>query len=176
MLYDTDMRHMVGAITPSGEKLLSKGVESVRQHITLLKEHTTLTLDEFKQRARELLCDSEAVLTEADLEEIAKMEQEYLTPAFIYGKNPLCTVVRRGRLEGVGELEVRMELKNNVIRAVDILGDYFVVGDVNARIVQPLTGCELSRSRLEEVLDDRLDDTILHLGKAQFVSLLLGEH
>ena len=30
MLYDTDMANMVGAITPSNEKLVSKGVESVR--------------------------------------------------------------------------------------------------------------------------------------------------
>ncbi len=175
MLYDTDMRNMVGAITPSGEKLLSKGVESVRQHITLLKDHTTLTLEEFKQRARELLCDSETVLAEADLREIAETEQEYLTPAFIYGNNPRCTMVRRGRLEGVGELEVRMELKNNIIHSVDILGDYFVVGDVNALILQPLTGCELNRSRLEAALNDRLSDTILHLGKDQFINLLLGE-
>ena len=33
MLYDTNMENMVGAITPSDEKLVSKGVESVRQLI-----------------------------------------------------------------------------------------------------------------------------------------------
>ena len=47
MLYDTDMRNMVGAITPSSEKLLSKGVESVRQHIALLKDYIDISIDEF---------------------------------------------------------------------------------------------------------------------------------
>ncbi len=37
MLYDTDMRNMTACITPDDEKLLSKGVKSVRQHIALLK-------------------------------------------------------------------------------------------------------------------------------------------
>ena len=39
MLYDTNMQNMVSAITPSDEKLVSKGVKSVRQHIALLKDH-----------------------------------------------------------------------------------------------------------------------------------------
>ena len=44
MLYDTNMEHMLNAITPSMEKLQSKGIKSVRQRITLLKDHTSLTL------------------------------------------------------------------------------------------------------------------------------------
>ena len=38
MLYDTDMDNMVRSITPSDEKLVSKSVDSVRQHISLLKD------------------------------------------------------------------------------------------------------------------------------------------
>ena len=34
MLFDTNMEHMLHAITPSREKLTSKGVQSVRSHIT----------------------------------------------------------------------------------------------------------------------------------------------
>ena len=42
MLFDTNMDHMLHAITPSREKLEKKGIESVRQRITLLKDYTTL--------------------------------------------------------------------------------------------------------------------------------------
>ena len=45
MLYDTNMNHMLNAITPSQEKLQSKGIKSVRQRITFLKDHTSLSLD-----------------------------------------------------------------------------------------------------------------------------------
>lgn len=78
MLYDTNMEHMTHAITPSHEKLQKKGIESVRQRITLLKDHTTLTLDEVKTLVRDTLCDGERVLSETEVAEIEKLEKKYL--------------------------------------------------------------------------------------------------
>jgi lipoic acid synthetase/lipoate-protein ligase A len=83
MLYDTNMDHMLHAITPSREKLQKKGIASVRQRITLLKDHTTKTLDEVKILIRETLCDGELVLTEADVSAIEALEQTYLKEEFI---------------------------------------------------------------------------------------------
>ena len=67
MLYDTNMPHMLNAITPTREKLERKGVESVRQRVTLLKDYTSLTLDEVKALIRATLCDGELSLTPADV-------------------------------------------------------------------------------------------------------------
>ena len=39
-MYDVNIENLVRAITPSKEKLISKGVESVRQRVVNLKEHT----------------------------------------------------------------------------------------------------------------------------------------
>lgn len=72
MLYDTNMQHMTAAITPSQEKLQKKGIESVRQRITLLKDHTTMTLEEVKMLIRETLCEGERVLT---AEEVGRIEE-----------------------------------------------------------------------------------------------------
>ena len=75
LLYDTCMPHMLNAITPSREKLEKKGVESVRQRIGLLKDYTTLTLDEVKAVIRETLCEGECRLTAEDVAEIEKNER-----------------------------------------------------------------------------------------------------
>lgn len=88
LLYDTNMRNMVGAITPSDEKMLKHGVQSVRQRICLLKDHTQKTLPEVKAFIREHLTDRTTVLTPKDVTEIEKLEQEYLSPDWIYGHNP----------------------------------------------------------------------------------------
>lgn len=77
MLYDTTMQHMLQAITPSQEKLQKKGIQSVRQRITLLKDHTTLSLEEVKALIRETLCQEELVLTAAQVAEIEKLEKTY---------------------------------------------------------------------------------------------------
>ena len=86
MLFDTDMRHMLNAITPPQQKLDKHGVESVRQRITLLKEHTNLSIEDFKKFAAEKLCNKELQLTAEDVKNIETIEQEYLNPIFIYGK------------------------------------------------------------------------------------------
>ena len=84
LLYDTNMEHMVSAITPPSEKLQQKGIQSVRQRITLLKDHVTLTLDQLKTHIRQTLCDGELRLTMADVKAIEQLEQQYLRDEFIH--------------------------------------------------------------------------------------------
>lgn len=77
MLYDTNMAHMLNAITPGPEKLQMKGIESVRQRITLLKDYTPLSLDQVKTLIRETLCQGERRLSAADVAEIERLAQAY---------------------------------------------------------------------------------------------------
>ena len=91
MLYDTNMEHITNAITPSAEKLQAKGIESVRQRITLLKDHlamhhapsTIRNVADLKTLIRETLCNGELQLTQADVEAIGQLEREYLDRGFI---------------------------------------------------------------------------------------------
>ena len=68
MLYDTDLEKMVRSTTPSDEKLKSKGVESVRQHVTTLNRYLTMSIEEFKQFVRDNLCNEEITLDAAAIE------------------------------------------------------------------------------------------------------------
>lgn len=174
MLYDTDMTNMVGSITPADAKLLSKGVQSVRQRIALLKDFITLGLEDFKQFVRDRLCEGEILLANSDIQVIREIEQEYLSDAFIYGNNPRYTVIRRRRIEGVGELEARMELKNGIIHAMNLVGDYFLVGELD-RLLLSLKGVSLERDALAEALPGNVDDVILHLKKDDLIDLLLSQ-
>lgn len=172
MLYDTDMQNMVASITPSDNKLVSKGVKSVRQHIALLKDYTQLTLSEFKDFVRRNLCKRELKLTAEDIKNIEEIEKEYLADEFIYGNNPRYTMIKKQRINDVGELEIRMELKNNIIKNINIMGDYFLTGDIDNRILQPLQNTPYNKEAISKALPDRIDDIILHLRKQDFVDLL----
>ena len=84
MLFDTNMEHMLNAITPSQEKLAKKGIESVRQRITLLKDYTSLeNVDALKKLIRSTLCEGERLLTPQEVTEIECLEQSYLREDFI---------------------------------------------------------------------------------------------
>lgn len=172
MLYDTNMQNMVGAITPTDEKLVSKGIQSVRQHITLLKDHISLDIEEFKEFVKKDLCDSEITLTGNDIAGVEEIEKEYTTPEFIYGNNPRYNINRKGRIEGVGDFAVSLEMKNDIIHDIDVKGDFFLVGDIGEGIIQPLKGKQLNPESLAAALPDRLDDIILNLKKEDFIRLI----
>ena len=92
LLYDTDMEHMLHAITPPQTKLDAHGIKSVRQRITLLKNHTTRPLEEVKTLIRQRLCNHTYSLSRIDVDAITNIEKEYLNPTFIYGKENLLTL------------------------------------------------------------------------------------
>lgn len=175
MLYGTNMENMVGSITPTDEKLLTKGVQSVRQHITTLREYIDMPIEEFKQFVTDSLCDSSVRLTEAEERKVEEIEEEYLTPEFIYGNNPKYNLRRHSRIDGVGEFWVQIEMKNDTIKDVNIVGDFFLVGDMDNRLIAPMRNVRLNAGELAQALPDRLDDIILNLRKDDFVKLITND-
>lgn len=90
LLYDVDFNTLQQAITPSKEKLAKHGVESVRQRVKNLRDIANATewqstLD-LAHKIEELWCTQIYIPTENDLQEIDKIEQEYLNPAFILSR------------------------------------------------------------------------------------------
>ena len=77
-----------------------------------------------------------------------------------------------GRIEGVGDIVVNMEMKNDVIHDIDIKGDFFLVGDIGQQIITPLRGVKLTEQEVAKALPNQLDDVILNLKKNDFVELL----
>lgn len=173
LLYDTNMENMEHSLTPSTPKLASKGVASVRQHIALLKDYTPLTLAQVMEHIRSTVCGSEFTLPTDAITKISEMEQEYRSDEFIWGSNPSYTTVCRSRVEGVGDLEARLVMKNGKIRSANLLGDYFLLGDLESSILRPLRGATLERESLEAALPPDLSTTIMGLSRAHLIDLLL---
>ena len=173
MLYDTNMEHMLHAITPSRAKLESKGVESVKSRITTLSQHLDMSIDDFKAHVKATLCDGELVLNDADVKQIEGIMQSYLTPEFIYGSNPRCNLTREARIEGVGEVIVKLELNHNVIQHMNVAGDFFLLGSVDDAIVKPLTGVQFDRDHVRQALADvDMAQIILNFNNEQLINLL----
>lgn len=175
MLYDTNMQHMVGSITPTNEKLVSKGVESVRQRIALLKDYTTLSLEELKAFAIHQLCNDSFSLNEKDVTQIEQIEKEYLTDEFIYGRNPRYSIVKKHRLEGVGDFEIRIELKNQIIKQVNIMGDFFLLGDIDKELLMPLRNVAYNQEAVSQALPHSVSDIIMNLNKTDLLYMLFKD-
>lgn len=176
LLFDTQLDHLSNALTPAKEKLQSKGVASVRQRVTNVATYTQLDILAFMDYVRQEMCGTEVLkLTEEDMKEVAEIEKELASDDFIYGKNPKYSLVRKHRFEGVGTLEAHIELKNNIIGSINMVGDYFLLGDIGHDFLNLLKGCEFTREAVEERLEDIDLSTIIRgLKLRQFLRLLFG--
>lgn len=174
MLFNTDLEKLVLSITPNDKKLISKGVESVRKRVTNLSEYLDIDIEEFKRFVRTHLCDSERTLTYEEVAKIEEIEKEYLSEEFIYGNNPRYTVVKHSYGDA-GDIQVRLELKNNVIKDINIVGDYFLVGDIDV-LFKMLHNVNYDRETIESLLKDvKMEDYIFNLDKSRFIDILFQE-
>ena len=176
LLFDTQLDHLSNALTPAKEKLQSKGVASVRQRVTNVATYTQLDILNFMDYVRQEMCGKEVIeLTEEDMKGIAEIEKELSSDDFVYGKNPKYSLVRKHRFEGIGTLEAHIELKNNIIGSINMVGDYFLLGDIDHDFLSLLKGCEFTREAVEERLDGIDLSTIIRgLKLRQFLRLLFG--
>jgi lipoic acid synthetase/lipoate-protein ligase A len=88
LLYDVDFKEMEQAITPSKEKLDSKGIKSVRQRVNNLKNCGLLfDFDALRSKLIDYFCKDMQVLSNSELEQVLETEKTYLDENFIrYGR------------------------------------------------------------------------------------------
>ena len=175
MLFDTNLEDLVLSITPNNEKLITKGIESVRKRVTNLKEYLDIDIEEFKRFIRSSLCDHEECLTQKDIVHIEKIETEYLRDEWILGNNPRYTWIRKGYVPA-GEIEIRLEIKNGIIKSMNLVGDYFLVGEID-EFLNKFQNVPFTPQSVNRILDDNpIENYIRQLSRKSFIDILFNNN
>ncbi|MDE5554260.1 MAG: lipoyltransferase, partial [Muribaculaceae bacterium] len=174
MLYDTDLRHMANAITPSRSKLESKQVQSVEAHITTLSQYLDMSLDDFRLYAIEYLTDKELKLSTNQLAEIEELSKPYYTPEWIFGRKSDATIRQTRRIEGVGELSTAIKLHEGRIADINIEGDFFLLSDLDSTLLDGLRGVRYVDNEIKQAMSGMdTTQTIAGLKTEQFIELII---
>jgi len=173
MLYDTDAENMARAISPSPAKLSAKGVESVRSHITTVSRHSDISLEDFKGYLRSRMTCGAMTLSPEDIREVEKIAAPYFTPEWIYGQpGGLSRHIER-RIDGVGEFQLSMSIAGGRIKALDMAGDFFLVGDLDGGLVGRLIGIPYTLEGVAAALEGlHPEEIILGLKADHLITLL----
>lgn len=158
LMFDVDIARLTAALTPSTEKLSSKGIASVRSRVANLKDYLPHLADiqAFQQALeRHLSCnytDTEYLLTEAQRQAITTLGQsKFASPEWIYNRRRPTTQHYSARL-ACGTIEVQLETSGTHLTACRFYGDF--LGNLpTTDIEQKLIGCEYTPSALAHRLE-----------------------
>ncbi|SDN83686.1 lipoate-protein ligase A [Paenibacillus sp. yr247] len=182
LLFDSEIENVVSALKVSPDKIQSKGIKSIRSRVANIVEflEKSITIEDFRMKLLESIFGEEASkvpsykLSEEDWGRIHELSEErYQNWDWNYGKSPKSTVQNSKRFEGVGKLDVRLDIEEGHIHHLKIYGDFFGASDV-AELEEALRG-----SRYEEfALRERLAGIELHryfgaMDLESFIALLM---
>ncbi|TNF08315.1 MAG: lipoate--protein ligase [Bacillota bacterium] len=178
-LYDCDLETMVRAITPSDEKLVSKGIDSVRSRVTNLKPYLNgLTQEQLIKHFENTLTNQTYHLSDEEIKMITEMAKKYESKDWIYKKQPAYTKILKKRIPG-GLFEIKLDLHEGVIKHIAIQGDFFDKKSLTP-FQEAFIDKHYDKVTIQKILSDyHIEDYILDAQTEAFKELLyegvLGE-
>lgn len=172
-MYDVDIDTMIRSITPNDEKLISKGIESVRSRVVNLKNHLNdMKLNELINHLERHLTTKEYVLSDKEINIINEMAKKYEDKEFRFQKQPQYTKVLSKRING-GLFNIQLDLNKGIIEDMKITGDFFDLFPVTI-IEEKFKNTKYDKNSIIEVLNQvNIEDMILDVKKDEFMSILL---
>ena len=179
LLFDTDIEKMSNVLSVSDDKIISKGVASVRNRVTNVRHHLqcSITMDEFWAYLHERIAyDMQTyTLTEQDIAAVEVISHErYASWEWNFGRAPGYSIVKKRRIPGFGGIRVCMDVIDGKISAFHTYGDYFgdkPCGDV----ATALDGVSLTQDALRSALSGiDLDEYYRDLAIEEFIMLVIS--
>ena len=160
IMFDSDLSVVSEALRVDPTKIQTKGIRSVRSRVTNVAEHLPekVTLPEFRRILLENILKEnpgEAYpLTQDDLAAVEKLRAErYATWDWNYGFSPVCTMLRRRRVDGCGMIETYITVEHGKIAALTFKGDFFSASEPD-ELAAHFVGCMPDRAGYEKALGD----------------------
>ena len=159
LLFDSDLTVLSRALRVPPDKLLQKGVASVRGRVTNIKDYLpqAAALEDFWGLLADEMFGGKAPppyrFTQKDLDRIQEIKaSRYDTWEWNYGQSPEYGVKKEARVEGCGKLELQLRVTKGRIAGCRIYGDFFGSRD-SAEVEQALLGCPLEETAVEKALE-----------------------
>ena len=161
LMYDTDTDMVKKALTPSEDKVESRGVRSVRSGVTNIRPYVDgdYTVLEFRDRVRDYMRREEGMqdrrLLPGDYAAVEELrEAVYSQWSWNYGSSPKHSVHKRRYVQGCGSIDIYMQLGyGGVLEGVAFRGDYFSTKGTDP-LVALLIGHRLEEGELKASLRD----------------------
>lgn len=182
IMFDVNVEALVNALNVSDIKITSKAIKSVRSRVLNIKDMINRDMDiyEFKDFILNEIYNNEDIdeyiLSKEDIENIEKLVKEkYGTWDFNYGYSPKFTIKNKKKIEGVGIIDIMLDIKNGLINDINISGDYFSVKETK-ELEDNLKGIRYKKEDVFKLLSNiNISDYIINIKNDNFIKILFNE-
>jgi len=157
LLFDSDLEKLQMALNVSKDKIISKGIKSVRSRVTNITEHLESIIDiyKFKELLLKFISENEKMreyeLKEYEIAEVRKlMKEKYMTWDWNYGESPKYNI-RKSRKFEFGKVEALIDVEKGMINSCKFYGDFFGSGDLR-EVEDKLIGEKYNEDDIRSVL------------------------
>lgn len=173
-MYDVDIETMIRSITPANEKLISKGIESVRSRVVNLKPYLNgMTQAELINHFEKEITTKTYVLSDEEIKIISEMAKKYESKKWRFQVQPAYTKVLKQRISG-GLFNITLDLKRGIIENMKITGDFFDLYPIEL-IEDKFKGISYDLESVTNTLNAiKIEDMILDIKRDEFLNLLLS--
>lgn len=173
-MYDVDINTLVRAITPDDEKLVSKGIESVRSRVVNLKDHLKgVSEEELFKHIENKITNEVYVLSAEEEKIIEQMAEKYESESWRFIKQPPYTKILEKRIAG-GKFIIHLNLNKGIIKDIKFSGDFFDILPISI-VEESLKGQIYQKENIEEILKGlNIESVLLDVKEEEFIDLVIS--
>ncbi|MEZ4508805.1 MAG: lipoate--protein ligase [Eubacteriales bacterium] len=177
LLFDTDLEALVRALNVDDEKIVAKGIQSVRQRVTNIADYLPQKITSLAFRDRMLsflLADMQTyTLTERDIRRVIELRAAQFDQwDWNFGKDPEFNATREGRFAG-GKLSAHVFVENGQIASIRFYGDFFAKEELE-QLQNTLVGCRYEPDAVRQALiDERAPDCFYQITLDELFSCII---
>lgn len=172
-LYDANLDNLEKTITPSTDKIISKGIKSVKSRVINLKNYLKICQNEVILAIENEISPSKIKLGEDEIKNIRQLEIKYLDEKWIYDKKIPYSYSFKKKIS-CGEFNFFIDIKNNTILNINLFGDFFTKKDIK-EYIDSFIGLPFdSKEIIKKINSNNINEYIYGLDNATFIDLIIG--
>jgi lipoic acid synthetase len=175
ILFKSNLKHLLGSLTPEKSKLSKHAISSVKSRVTNIGDFLDMSIESFYDFLVKEVRTSEVPVSDLDKKRILHYSKKFLKDDWNYGKNPKYQYQNKLKFEA-GSFQVQVSTKNNVVEDLTINGDYFSLKGIED-FEKAFIGVHFTREAFIDILKvHKVRDYFYHLKRSEFLELFFGKY
>ena len=170
ILFNSDMDHLIGSLTPDKAKLTKHAVTSVKSRVLNINEILETSQEELYDFIVNQIKTRQVQVEDLDLDRITAYAQKFYTDEWNYGKNPKFDIRKKEKFNA-GNITFDVVIKNNKVSNLKMTGDFFSLNNLN-EFENAFIGVEYTYEAFVKVLKTfKVKDYIYKLRHSEFLGV-----